>query len=106
MGFRLRNDEKLLWHATFAIRPRFINGTFVWLTTFFRKGKLVDGGGDHIGGTTIKYKWFHTKEEHFVWLLSGEEDKIVDETFWAKARFRKTQKPSPPPPPPSPTYVK
>ena len=75
---------KLKWHKVFAWRPKRISGEFIWFRHYWRKGKLVNSYGGRAMATEVKYEWFHTSEEHFAWMLTGEDDDIVDETFWKK----------------------
>jgi len=105
MGYQPHDNKKLKWHKVFAYHPRIIGGKIVWMEHFYRKGKLVNSRGDHALQTTIEYAWRHTEEEHFVWLLTGEEDEIVDETFWAKYAVHWPNGKPPPPPPPPPRKV-
>lgn len=81
-------NHKLNWHKAFAWFPKRISGEFLWFKEYWRKGTLVDAKGDHVGSTIIMYNHFHTDEEHFAWTLTGEEDEIIDETFWNSDSYR------------------
>jgi len=66
-------EKHLYWHIMpRSIKPRKINGKWVWLKSYFRKGYLVYRNAQ----LEVDYT-YHTKYEHFNWLISDGNDTVV-----------------------------